>query len=524
VADFDLISGAEPAGAAAPGARTKGLGRVLAVGFGAHFLIALVNVLATPFLLKLMGAEAYGLVAFFLVLQAWMLLFDLGVSPAVARQLSRFRAGALGAEDAAAIFAAAEVAFIATGLTAGAVLIAAAPWIGGHWLHRAALTPHELDLSLRLIATTLVFRWLAGLYQSALVGLERQNLANGVAATSVVLRYSASVAALVFIARTPVAFFAVQAGFTLAEAAVSRWLLAGALPGRPRGARPGWRLLTGEFRFALGLTLASAAATLTSQADRLALSHALPLADFGLFGLVVQVCAGITLVAPPFVQAFQPRLTALLAQGQRADFVHVYRLAGGLILALAAGLAGTIAARPVWVIWAWTGRADAAAHLAPILTLYAAGGAIAAFLYVPFLLQYALGRVRLHVIGVAGFAVVWAPAAVWAAFAYGPFGTGVVWLTGNLLYLLIWVPVIHTRLLAPEERRGLDLGVWLRGALLAALLTGIHFAPIGPLSRPVALLGLAAISVAVTLIGAALSPEAREFAVHALDRLRARRR
>ncbi|MGH7022176.1 MAG: lipopolysaccharide biosynthesis protein [Caulobacteraceae bacterium] len=503
-------------------ASTSGLGPTLAFGFGAHFLIALVNVLATPLLLRFMGVEAYGLVAFFLVLHGWMLVFDLGVSPALARQLSRFRGGALSAQDARGLLAAAETMFVAGGVVAGGVLALASPWIAGHWLHSATLTRHQLDASLRLIAVMLVFRWLTGLYQAALIGLERQNLVNALAAGFVVVRYGAALAALAFVARTPVAFFAVQALFTVIEAVASRLLLGGALPKLSRGAPPGWGRLRAEARFALGLTLASAAATMTSQADRLALSHALPLEQFGLFGLVVQVCAGITLVVPPFAQAFQPRLTTLLAQRRREDFVHVYRLAAALILALAVGLAGTIAARPVWVIWAWTGRADAAARLAPILALYAAGGAIAAYLYVPFLLQYAQGRVRLHVIGATSFAVVWVPLAVWAAFAYGAIGTGVVWLAGNLAYLLGWVPVIHRAMLSPEERRGLDLGVWVRGGFLAALLAASRLIQFGPLSRPQAFAGLAGLSIAITLIGAAMSGEVRAYAGHALARFRSR--
>jgi len=266
-----------------------------------------------------------------------------------------------------------------------------------------------------------------------------------------------------------------------------------------------------EFRFALGLTAATAASTLIAQADKLTLSHVLPLAEFGLFGLVVSVIGGITMVVPPFVQAFQPRLTTLLAQGRRAEFVHVYRLSAALILALAAGLAGTIAAHPDWVIFAWTGRQDLAAHLAPALTFYAAGAAIAAFLFVPFLLQYAQGQVRLHVIGSVGFAAVWIPAEIWAAVVHGPVGAGMVWLVGNVLYLLLWVPVIHARLLEPGERRWLDLGVWLRALLLALVLAATRLPAFPMLSRPGAFVALAAISLAVTLLGLALSKEMRVY-------------
>jgi hypothetical protein len=211
-----------------------------------------------------------------------------------------------------------------------------------------------------------------------------------------------------------------------------------------------------------------------------------------------------------------------MAQDRRKDFIQVYRLALALILSLSVGVAGTIAAHPDWVIWAWTGRADAAAHLAPILTLYAAGGAISAFLYEPFLLQYAQGRVRLHVIGNIAIALVWVPAAVWAAFAFGPVGTGAVWLAGNALYLIVWVPVIHRSLLSAEERRGLDVGIWLRGGVLAGLLAATRLIPFGQVSRPQAFFGLAVICIATIIIGAAMSSEARAFAAHTFARIRKR--
>jgi O-antigen/teichoic acid export membrane protein len=500
-----------------PGATAvSGLGPTLAFGFGAHFLIALINVIAVPVFLRGLGAQAYGLVAFYLVLQSWMLLFDLGVSPALARQLSRYRAGALGLEEADGLLAAAEMVFVVGGLAAGGTFILGSPWIARHWLGVSTLPPGELDPCLRLIGALLVFRWLTGLYQSALVGLERQVRVNAVALAAAVARYGGALVVLIFVSRSTVAFFAVLAAATLAEAVVCRLLLFAAMPGGFGHWRAGWRPLRNEFRFALGLTLAGAVSTLINQADKLTLSHVLPLGEFGLFGLVVSVVGGIAMVVPPFVQAFQPRLTTLLAQGRREEFIHVYRLAAALILALAAGLAGTIAAHPEGVIYAWTGRAELATHLAPVLSLYAAGAAIASFLFVPFLLQYAQGQVRLHVIGNLAFGAVWIPAAVWAAAVHGALGAGVVWFCGNLLYLLLWVPVVHARLLSREERRGLDVGVWVRWALLAAILAASRWLPLGVLSRPGAFAALAGISLAVMVMGLASSREVRDYARSAL--------
>jgi O-antigen/teichoic acid export membrane protein len=215
------------------------------------------------------------------------------------------------------------------------------------------------------------------------------------------------------------------------------------------------------------------------------------------------------MVVPPFVQAFQPRLTTLLAQDRRAEFAHVYRLSVELGLALAVALAGTIAALPVLVMFAWTGDLALGVHLATVLRLYAAGSGVAALLFTPFLLQYAQGRVRLQVIGNLVFGLVWIPAAVWAAFTWGATGTGAVWLIGNLAYLALWVPVIHRRLLSADERRGILAGAWLRGGALAVVLAAVSLIPFDGIGRLGALAVLAAVSLCVFALAVVSAPELR---------------
>lgn len=499
---------------AAPG---KSVAGALVFGFAAQAAVALIGVAISPLYLRLMGPEAFGLVTFLAVLQAWMLLFDLGLSPTLARQLSRFRAGALSAEEAMGFFHGAELLFVAGGLAAAGVFLLMGPWVGGHWLGRSSLPRSEVDLSLRLIGVLLVFRWLSGLYQTALVGLERQVIANALTAAGVFARAAVSLAILLGHSRSPTAFFLAQATLTVAEALVSRVTLSAFLPRSSVARGPDWTAMRQEAHFAAGMVVSTLAAMLINQIDRLALSHALSLREFGLFGLVAAVCTGIAMIAPPFAQAFQPRLTALMAQDRRQAFVQLYRQASSTALVLSAALAGSIAAQPVWVLLAWTGDASIAGHLAPVLTLYAAGGAIAVFLFAPYLLQYAQGSVRLHALGNVGFGLVWIPAAVWAAFRYGPMGSGTVWLAGNALYLVIWIPIVHRTFLTAEERRGLDVGTWLRAVLLAAALAATRFLPLPQAGRLEALVRLGIMAATIALAGVLISPELRAPAVARLN-------
>jgi O-antigen/teichoic acid export membrane protein len=216
-------------------------------------------------------------------------------------------------------------------------------------------------------------------------------------------------------------------------------------------------------------------------------------------------------VVPPFVQAFQPRLTTLLAQGRRAEFVSLYRLSLALIMVLTVALAGSIAAQPEMVIYAWTGSRAIAAALAPTLSLYALGTGISAFLFVPYVLQFAQGMIRLHLIGNLVFGVLWVPCAIWAAVSHGTVGAGVAWLVGNALFVLIWAPLVHRRLLSPEERRGLGLSALARAALLLLLLAATRWIDPGALSRLGALAVLASLSLAALALGILISRELRAY-------------
>ena len=69
----------EDPGSRSPTKPASGLAPTLAFGFAVHVVVALIGVLVVPIYLHLMGADAYGLVGFYVVLQSWMLLFDLGL-------------------------------------------------------------------------------------------------------------------------------------------------------------------------------------------------------------------------------------------------------------------------------------------------------------------------------------------------------------------------------------------------------------------------------------------------------------
>ena len=66
--------------------------RNLLANFAGIGSIAVVQLACVPFYIRLLGVEAYGLVGFYLTLQAALLVLDLGLSPTINREMARHSA------------------------------------------------------------------------------------------------------------------------------------------------------------------------------------------------------------------------------------------------------------------------------------------------------------------------------------------------------------------------------------------------------------------------------------------------
>ena len=161
-----------------------------------------------------------------------------------------------------------------------------------------------------------------------------------------------------------------------------------------------------------------------TQVDKLILSGLLPLTEYGYFSLATVAASGILVLAPPLNQVIQPRLNILVERGEEGALTELYRLVSQLAVIAFSGLGGGVAffAEPLLRIWSGS---DEVAHMAaPVLFWYGLGNAIVGILILPFMLQFARGRLRLHVLGNLVFLVTFVPFLIYAARYWGAVGAG----------------------------------------------------------------------------------------------------
>lgn len=474
--------------------------------------IALIGIVMVPVYIKFMGAETYGLIGFFAVMQAWFALLDAGLSPTITRETARFQAGATDALNFRRMVRALEGVFFIVALVGGTLLFLLSDFIARDWLKASTLPLGELVLSVQLMAIIIALRWICGLYRGVINGAEKLVWLCGFNSGIATLRFVLVVPLMVFVGTTPAVFFSFQLAAALIEIVILTVYAYRLLPNVAVGNMSplDWASLKPMLKFSLSIAFTSSVWVMVTQTDKLILSKLLPLVDYGYFTLAVLLASGITMISGPISSAIMPRMARLEAQGDHVGLIVLYRNATQFVVVCTGAVTLTFAFCAESLLTVWTGDHSVARQAAPTLILYALGNGVLVISAFPYYLQYAKGNLRLHMIGNAVFVVLFVPTIIWATTTFGSIGAGAVWLGMNLVSFIAWLPLVHRKF-----EKGLNkkwyfhdvLAIQVPMLFLALIINGWTNSDLG---RPVQIFWLTLICGGLTFTGLLFSSAARD--------------
>jgi O-antigen/teichoic acid export membrane protein len=407
---------------------------------------AAIGVVILPFYIRYMGAEAYGLVGFFALLQAWFLHLDLGLMPSVIRETIRFRSGESDAPSLRRLLSSLEGVTICAASLGGLGLILGADTIAADWLKAEHLSRDEIANAIRLMALTIALKWMSEYYRGVISGFERWIWFSVFSAVFATVRFVLVIPFLIWVSSSIETFFLFQFCVTALEIAFLARKAYALLPAVSVGtSRWNWKPLQNILGFSSAMALTGIMWTSVLHTDKLLVSGMLSLAEYGWFSLAVLAASGVLLLAAPIVAALVPRLTAIHTQGDDARLLALYRHGSQWVGILAWSSCGVLACQAERLIWIWTGDAQLASHASLTLSLYALGNGVMALSAFPYYLQFAKGQLRLHLLGTMLFALVLIPGLIWAVGRYGAAGAGWAWLGAHMLFFTLWIPIVHRR-------------------------------------------------------------------------------
>ncbi|MDP4299856.1 lipopolysaccharide biosynthesis protein [Leptothrix discophora] len=423
--------------------------RNLVASYLSQIYVAIVGIVIVPFYIRYMGTEAYGLVGFYAMLQAWFQLLDMGLSPTLSRQTARLSGGAITALELRRLLRVLEGIFYGVALLGTVAIGLGADWIATRWLQAQSLPLEQVTLSVELMACIVGLRWVAGLYRGAIGGFEQQVWLGRLNASTATARFVVVLAIFEWLGTTPAHFFGWQLMVALMETTLLCRKTYMLLPRQPPDSPPvGWHwvAMRDVVRFSMSIAFTSAVWVGVTQIDKLVLSKFLPLAEYGHFTLAVLVASGVTILSNPLSMALLPRLSRIHAEGDESRLLKLYRQATQGMVLIAMPVSATIGFGSQHLIYSWTGNHSIAQSAAPITTLYAIGNGLLSISAFPYYLQYAKGNIRLHLIGNVFFAAILLPTIVLASRYSGGIGAAWSWAGSNLFYLIVWTAIVHRKL------------------------------------------------------------------------------
>jgi O-antigen/teichoic acid export membrane protein len=433
---------------------------------------ALMGVAFVPLYIKYLGMEAYGLIGIFAILQAWLVLLDMGMKPAMGREMARFTGGAHNAQSIRDLLRSIELIGIVVAGTIALGIWAASGWLATHWVTARHLSPNVIAHAFVVMGVVTALRFLQDIYLSCSIGLQRQvqqNMVDGIMAT---VRGLGAVALLAWVSPTITAFFLWQGLLSVITVALFAGIVYSALPPAPRPARFSGPAVMKIWHFAAGIVAITLLTLLLTQIDKILLSRLLTLESFGYYALAGIVTSILTMITGPISTAFYPRLTELVTKGDDAALRAVYHQGAQMVTVLTGSAALVLMLFGFRALRLWTGNPVLAQRVAPLVTVMALGSLFNTLMWIPYQMQLAHGwtslTIKINIVAVS----LLVPAILLIVPVYGAIGAAWVWAVLNVGYLMFEIPLMHRRVLLADKWRWYfqDVVIPMAAATTAALL------------------------------------------------------
>lgn len=414
---------------------------------------SLMGLAFVPIYIMYLGMEAYGLIGLFAVLQAWLTLLDMGMTPTLNRELARYTAGARSAESIGDLVRTFEVTCAALAIAITVTCMAVAQFIAHDWLKVERLPVDVAADALMLMGLVAALRFVEGLYRGAMLGLQKHVWLNAVTAAFATLRAVGAVAVLAWGQASILAFFWWQAAISVLTLLVFYVGVHRSLPGRSRPAHLSWDVLKDVSGFAGGMLATTVLTLMITQIDKVLLSRLLSLPEFGTYTFAAAVAAILFQLIGPVAQVYFPRLTSLVAAGDEAALAAAYHQGAQLMSVVLVPAGFLLIAFGEPMLEMWTGNSTLAHEASVIAGVLALGTIFNGWMHIPYMLQLAYGWSSFAAWMNLIAAAILVPAIFWVTPRYGSVGAAWLWVVVNASYIVGAIHFMHARLLAREKLR-----------------------------------------------------------------------
>ncbi|MES2122845.1 MAG: MATE family efflux transporter, partial [Chlamydiota bacterium] len=441
------------------------------LAYGARAWAIVLALILTPFYIRVLGIESYAIVGITFSIQAIMCLFDFGFGGATTLTTASYIANDRRTEIRN-LFRTGEILYWSAALILLGIFYLFSDVVARTWFSNVASDQFDLKKVISLMGGIVIVQWPCIFYNGGLLGLQRQDIVNKIQLLSATARALFAVAAITLLSPTIYNFLLAQmiTGFLQTSAtAIALWRLTDG--GFWKG-----RLDKGVFvetgKKALKISMIAGINIVTLHIDKIVLSHYLDLKSLGYYCFSWTLVNGIFGLCAILNTIFGPRFSLCVAKKETKELVHSYHQGAQWMSIIIFPITLFFLFFSREVLTQWCKNPDVVANSYVVASLLIAGTCLSCLGFMPHCLQLAHQWMRLTIVMSACAFVLYFPTMLILSFSYGMVGAAIAWVLLQFFFLVIYLHLMHRKLIPEEKKKWLfeDVLLPFAGAFCAAVL------------------------------------------------------
>ena len=414
-------------------------------------LATIIGIIFVPIYVKIIGAESYGLVAFYGTLAGSLAILDMGLSTAISRQVSVLAIRSNAQKETSDLVFSVEIIYWGVGILAGILIILLAHYLALHWINAKELPKQTITSAIMLMGGIFACSFPASIYNGVMNSLNLQLPNAFISIIASLMKALGVILALKYISSSIECYFIWQILVSLLITVTMR-IYCWRVINKNTLSSPKFSVqqLKTIWKFAAGMTGISLITFFLSQIDKIIVSKFVNLDYVGYYGLAFTVAGAITQVISPLNPILFPKFTALVAQNKQPELINLYHKSCRLINIIILPIGFTLILFAHEILLLWTKNPVLAKNTAPILQVCAAGTIFNCMMWIPYWYMLANGLTKFTIYQNILASLILVPLLFWWVAKFGALGASFVWLTVNAGYVLISIPIFHALYLKGE--------------------------------------------------------------------------
>jgi O-antigen/teichoic acid export membrane protein len=435
-------------------------------------------IFATPFYLKNLGFDGYGILSFWLLMQVMMGLLDMGMGATLIRKFANPSSDNFQIKFKQDLLRTIEFFYWGISIVLLLATIIFSDWIGSNFLNSKIYSYTQIVQIVKLIGLALAFQLPCGVYLSCLSGLQKHGKMNAVQIVGTICRHFFGILILNFKGDL-ILFFIVQIFISFFQTAISRSTIWNLIR-RDSAPKPEFNLtiLKSIWRFSIGMALTSLTAVLLANIDRLVLSRMVTTEELGKYSIAFAATGILQLGIQPFYRAFFPRYSELVSSGNSIQLEKEYfesnRIVAVFIITI--GIIGFVFANELFSIWL---QKTIDFELIRVFRVLIFSITLSGLMWLPAAFQQSHGWTKLHIIMISSAIIIGSPIMILLIPKIGILGATIVWFIHGVSEITLGLWLMHKRLLIGK------LIPWIIDVIIPPFLIGILIVLISKIIYPV---------------------------------------